>query len=93
MSASEPARHVERTEVPVIAGKAGNGLRHRRPDPRPPDPLAPDHAADALVGDRGVGDDGQQLVEQPLAVLTGLAPFGQRVAHRALGLPSRADTA
>ena len=70
----------------MIAGKAGHGLGHRRPDPCPSDPFAPDLPADVLVGDRGVGDDGQQLVEQRLAVFTGLAPFSQRVAHRALGL-------
>jgi hypothetical protein len=46
----------------------------------------PDHAADVLVGDRGVGDDREEVVEQALAVLAGLAAFGERVAHGALGL-------
>ena len=79
-------RHVERAEVAVIARQAGYRLRQRRPDPWPPDPLAPDQAADVLVGDGRVGDHHQEVIEQGLAVLSGLAALGQRVAHRAFGL-------
>jgi len=70
----------------VIARQPRGGLRHRGPQPWPPDPFASDQPADLLVGHARVGDDGQQLVQQRLPVLPGLAPLGQRVPHRAFGL-------
>lgn len=70
----------------MIAREAGQRLRQRGPDPGPSDPLAPDQAAHVLVGDVRVGDHHQEVIEQGLAVLAGLAALGQRVAHRAFGL-------
>ncbi|WET78998.1 hypothetical protein P3102_34005 [Amycolatopsis sp. QT-25] len=62
-----------------------------RPQPGTADPVSPDQAADLLVADLRVGDDGQQIVQQRLAVLTRLAALGERVAHLAFGfaLPHR----
>ena len=70
----------------MIARQPGTGLRQRCPHPWPSDPLAPDQPADVLVGDGRVGDHRPAVVEQAPAVLSGLGPLGQRVAHRAFGL-------
>ncbi len=61
------------------------------PESLPPDPFGwpSDQPADVLVGEIGVDDDGQQFVQQLLAVLPGLAALGQHVAHLALRLVQR----
>jgi hypothetical protein len=78
-------RRVQSGQVAVIARQPRFGLRNRRPQPIPPDLLAPNQTTDLLIGDLRVGDDRQQLVQQRLPVLAGLATFGQLVAHPPLG--------
>ena len=70
----------------MIARQPRGGLGRRRAQAWPPDPLAPDQPADLLVGHARVGDDGQQVIQQRLPILPGLAPLGERIAHRPLGL-------
>lgn len=70
----------------MIARQPGQRGGLRRAQALPADPLAPDQRADVLVRHGRVADDGQDRVQQLLAVLTCLASFGQRVTHLAFGL-------
>jgi hypothetical protein len=81
-----PVGAIQGGQVPVVARQPGRGLLPCRPQAWPPDPLAPDQPADLFVVQPQVEDDVQEIVEQGLAVLTGLPALGQRVAHLPLGL-------
>ncbi|CAM3309836.1 hypothetical protein PSET11_02482 [Arthrobacter ulcerisalmonis] len=70
----------------MIARQSRSGLRHRGSQAGPPNPVTTDQPADLLVGHGRVGDDGQQIIQERLPVLPGLAPLGKRLAHLPPGL-------